>query len=75
MVTVDLPRDVYVVGIAGPPGGNDCDVVEAIRPPSRLPDADLYFQEPLRSSQPMIKPNEPGRATLWFAGGSFALSP
>ena len=38
---VDLPGDVDVLGIAGAPTGDDRDVVEAVRPTTRLADADL----------------------------------
>ena len=40
-VGVDLPGDVDVLGIAGPPARDDGDVVEAVGPPTRLVDADL----------------------------------
>ena len=40
-VGVDLPRDVDVLGVAGPPARDDRDVVEPVGPPSRLEDPDL----------------------------------
>ena len=46
---VDLPGDVDVLGIARAPARHDGDVVEAVGPPPRLPDADLDFHVPSES--------------------------
>src|SRR5207237_315667 len=43
-VGVDLPAQVDVVGIPGPPGRDDGDVVEAVGPPGRLCNTDLQVQ-------------------------------
>ena len=43
---VDLPRDVDVVGVARPPGGDDRYVVEPVGPPAGLADPDLDLHLP-----------------------------
>ncbi len=40
-VGVDLPADVDVLGVPGPPARHDGDVVEPVGPTSRLPEPDL----------------------------------
>ena len=42
-VGVDLPGDAYILGVAGPAGGDDGDVVESVRPPSGLAQPDLHL--------------------------------
>ena len=42
-IGVELPGDVDVLGVAGPPAGDDRDVVEPIRPTTGLADPDLDF--------------------------------
>ena len=42
-VLAELPGDVHVLGVAGPPAGHDGDVVEAVGPAALLAAADLYF--------------------------------
>jgi hypothetical protein len=41
LVRIDLPRDVDILGVAGPPAGDDGNVVEPVGPPARFEDADL----------------------------------
>src|SRR5204863_2969825 len=67
-IGVDLPGDVHVVGVARPPRRNDRDLIEAVRPPSRLPrtDLELHATPPPRlpiaaSSPPRRKRETPTR--------------
>ena len=54
---VDLPGDVDVLGVAGPPARDDGDVVEPVGPPTRLADADLDLSHagPLRKVVKQVK--------------------
>ena len=61
LVGVDLPADIDVLGVAGPPAGHDGDVVEPVGPPTRFEDANLKLShvlcppDPVRSS-PHLRP-------------------
>ena len=51
---VDLPGDVDVLGVAGAPARHDGDVVEPVRPPPGLADADLDLSHSL---PPSLRPD------------------
>src|SRR5438270_489620 len=67
-VGVDLPGDVDVLGVARAPAGDDGDVVEAVRPPTRFADPDLdpshlHPFESARTHEPRTQ--DSGRAWLF----------
>jgi hypothetical protein len=66
-VALELPADVDVVGVPGPPGGHDRQVVEAVRAPGRLAGTNLHFQ-----GSPLLSVGN-GYPYSWEPPGSPAL--
>src|SRR6185436_1266739 len=62
VVRVDLPGDVDVFGVPGPPARDDRDVVEPVGPATGLadPDLDFHLATP-RGGKDQVTPADPGR--------------